>query len=262
MATDIFIVTHAPDARWTEYCLRSIDKFARKFRQTIVLFPENEARVFGPICRAHRDVKPVGIRQSFDGHLAQNAVKTAPDTYSDADYFFHLDADCVLTAETTPLTATTDGKPDLWYLPYDEFSQPLYAGASSPWREIVAHALDYPVTVDTMRRFPIMYPRWLYDEVRKRIEFVHGVSFLEYVRTAPKLGKAWVGYCEFCTLGGWAYHQHPHLFNLRHFSTYNEKPPTVKQFWSHWLRKNPGHFENAIVPELERVTEGYKDGAS
>ena len=33
--TDVFIVSYAKDAPWLEYCLRSIDKYARGFRKTI-----------------------------------------------------------------------------------------------------------------------------------------------------------------------------------------------------------------------------------
>lgn len=262
MATDIFVVTHAPDARWTEYCLRSIDKFARKFRQTLVLFPEQDEAVLGPICRAHPRVKPVGVRQPFDGHLVQNALKTAPDTYSDADYFFHLDSDCVLTGETTPLTHSTDGKPDLWFQPYEELRSPEYGGTGVPWQRITEHALGREVEVETMRRFPFLYPRFLYDEVRKRIEYVHNMAFLDYVRMAPRLGHAFHGYCEFNTLGAWAYYEYPHLFCLRLFSSHPEKPPLVKQFWSHLIRHSPQQFESVVLPELERITEGYKNGAS
>jgi hypothetical protein len=260
MATDIFCVTYAPDARWLEYMLRSVDKYARGFRRTVVVYPRSDQIQLDPVCAAHPNVVQVMFDQGADGHMDQNALKTSPDLYSDAEFFLHMDSDCVFTAPASPHDYATDGKPDIWYDYYENLTEDKVPGGV-PWQGITARALNTPVTVETMRRFPFLYPRWLYIETRKRIEKIHGIPFLEYVRTAPCIAGAFHGYAEFNALGCMAFYEFPEQFKLRHISTAVEKPSKVNQYWSHWLRSDPTKFENEILPELELITEGFQNAA-
>lgn len=262
MTTDIFIVTYAADARWLEYCLRSIDKFATGFRQTVVAYPAHEQHVLGPICAAHKNVLQRIFPQGTDGHLDQNIAKTCADMYSDADQILHLDSDCVFFRPVTPDTYCTDGKPDLWYEYYDRLTPARYPGGV-PWQEITRNALCIPVTVETMRRFPFVYPRWLYEKTRRRIEESNHVDFDGYVRGAPCMAGAFHGYSEFNALGCMAFYVYPEHFKLNHMSFNCDKPNWVTQYWSHWLRKDPLKFEREILPELERITapEGEQHAA-
>lgn len=255
--TDLFCVTYAPDAVWLEYMLRSIDKYARQFRRTVVMYPTTDEAVLGPICAAHPSVTGIAFEQGADGHLDQNALKTSPDLHSDADFFLHIDSDCVFTAEATPLDYATDGKPDIWWEFYTELGPDKVPGGV-PWREITQHALGIPVQVETMRRFPFLYPRWLYKATRERIERAHEMPFREYVRTAPRLGGAFHSYSEFNALGCMAFYEFgDQFFSLKHVSTSPTKPSKMNQYWSHWIRKDPVKFENEIVPELERITSNH-----
>ncbi len=259
MATDIFIVSCRKDARWLEYALRSVDKYARKFRQTVVVYPEGDQVIMDPICSRHSKVKQVMIAEGGDGNLDQCIAKTNADLYSDADYFCHMDSDCLFTEEVTPLDYATDWKPDLWWDGYENLTEAKSKHPGGvPWREITAHALGLDVQVETMRRFPFVYPRFLYKLTRERIEKVHGVPFETFVRNAPKLGGAPHGYSEFNALGAAAYYLEPKFFELRNMAQYNEKLPKMKQFWSHWLRVDPVKFEKEILPELEWITEGWE----
>lgn len=260
MATDIFCVTYAPDARWLEYMLRSVEKYARGFRQTIVVYPRTDQVILDPVCSARANVRQVMFDQGDDGHMDQNALKTSPDLYSDADFFFHMDSDCVFTETATPHDYATDGRPDIWYDYYENLGPDKVPGGV-PWQGITERALNIPVTVETMRRFPFLYPRWLYKATRDRVEKIHGMPFLQYVRTAPCIKGAFHGYAEFNALGCMAFYEHPEKFTLRHVSTEAGRPSRVKQFWSHWLRRDPAKFENEIVPELEQITEGYRNAA-
>lgn len=253
MATDIFIVSHARDARWLEYCLRSVDKYARKFRQTVVVYPTTDQVILDPICRAHPRVVQKMFNQGADGHMDQNALKTSPDLYSDADFFLHIDSDCLFTGEASPLNYATDGKPDLWYDFYDNLGPDKVPGGV-PWQGITARALGIPVTVETMRRFPILYPRWIYKATRDLIEKRHSCTFLDYVRSAPCIRGAFHGYSEFNAIGCLAFYEYPTHFALKQVGVAEDKPSHLKQFWSHWIYRDPQKFENEIVPELEKIT--------
>ena len=255
--TDIFCVTYAPDNPWLEYMLRSVVKYARGFRQVVLVFPEHDEiaveQVVAPF-RRHLQVKMCPTPEPDRGHLRQNAHKTSADTFSDADFFLHMDADCLFTGPVTPLSFATDGKPDIYWRPYADLT---HVPGGIPWQGITEHALNIPVQVETMRQFPFMYPRWLYGATRSRIERIHGVPFLDYALTAPLIGQAFHGYSEFNALGCVAYYDYPRSFELIRHEAGPMKATNVRQFWSHWVRRDPAKFHNEIVPELEKITANY-----
>lgn len=266
MATDIFISTHAPDAVWLDYSLRSVVKFARGFRQTVVIFPSRDAAVIDGVLDRFESllkIKRVAAEETGDGHLHQNIHKTSCDLYSDADFFFNIDSDSVFTTISSPLDFSTGGKPDVYWAKYQELDEASKRGedvpaGGPPWKEVVDFALGFPGEVETMRRPGLLYPRWLYSITRQTIERQHGVPFSEYVMTAQKRGKAFHAYCEFNTLGSVAYYVHPEWFNLIHYGPSNEKPWRIRQFWSGSLR-GVG-ISPAEIAELEGITEGWDSG--
>jgi hypothetical protein len=245
MSTDIFIRTYAKDARWLEYCLRSVDKFARKFRHVVVVYGSNDEGVIGPIVRAHPNTVSLHDVPSGNGYADQLTSKISCDEYTDADYFFHVDDDCVFTAETTPLTHTTGGKPDVWFDRYDSKWLKDHHGVQAR-KPCTEHALGMPnIEVETTRRFPVLYPRWLYKAARNRIEEVHGISTKEYIQ------KNYGPFSEFNVLGALAYYRFPERFALWAMDDYEKKPPQMKQFWSH------SGLTPAEEVELQKITEGW-----
>lgn len=231
MATDIFIVSYRKDARWLQFCLRSIQKYAKKFRHAIVVVPKDDEDLFRSVCHPFSFVKLVTIEPGEDGNCDQVIAKTSCDLFSDADFFLHMDSDCVFTEEATPLDYATDSKPDLWWEAYSN----LAGGARDAiaWKGVTERALGFTCQVETMRRFPFVYPRWLYKVTREQIEKEHGVPFVDFVRTASKgYEGATHGYSEFNALGCMAYYVHPQFFSLKQAGK-DVKPSKVKQFWSH-----------------------------
>lgn len=245
MATDIFIRTYAKDARWLEYCLRSVDKYARKFRQVVVVYGSNDEPVIGPIVRAHKNTVIKHDTPSGNGYADQLNSKISCDLYTDADYFLHVDDDCVFTAETTPLTHTTDGKPDVWYDRYDSKWLKGHGGvqARKPWTEFT---LGRPnIDIETTRRHPALFPRWLYKRTRDRIESIHGISTREFILRKPG------PFSEFNMLGAMAYYEYPAHFHFWIMDDYCKKPPLLKQYWSH------SGLTPAEEVELKQITEGW-----
>lgn len=231
MIVDIFICTYWKDANWLEFCLRSVEKYAKGFRQTIVAYPERDAATLKPVCDKFSFVVQKTFVEEGDGHLYQNAVKTSCDTFSDAEYFFHLDSDCMFLEEACPEDYMTDGVCDIVYAPYSELLN-AHGGSEVPWQKITARALGADVSIETMRRFPMMYPRWLYKWTRDRVSEVNHRPFLDYALHAFPIPPGWRGYSEFNALGCAAFYFHRNKFYF--YATRNTlKPAKVKQFWSH-----------------------------
>lgn len=250
MATDILIVSYHRDAKWLEYCLRSVEKHARQFRQTVVVYPTRDQFVLAPVCSAHPNVRQSTFEEDGDGHLWQNVIKTEADLFTDADFILHLDSDSVFTERFTPLDASTDGKPDIFYGRYgDHKSVPPHV----PWKLVTQNAVGREVEVETMRRFPLMYPRWLYSATRQVVEQANEKPFREFVFSAPRLGGAWHAYCEFNTLGAVAYYWFHDRFKWRYFGhAEDDRPWKIRQFGS------KSGLTEAERQELEKITNGYR----
>lgn len=224
MNTDVLIVTHEPDAKWLEYLLRSLVKYARGFRNTIVVFPGQQAAAFMELQQKFKNVvwRPFNERPGL-GHMHHNIIKCRADEVSDADYFLHIDSDCVLMGPIKPEDFFTNGHPDILFSKFSEIK--------SPWQQVVQRALGVFVEVETMRRHPFLYPRWLYEAMRSHVARVNGMPFDDFVFTAPCSGGAHRGFTEFCTLGAYARHFHAEKFHFYDTNT-SSKPCDVRQYWS------------------------------
>lgn len=231
--------------------LRSCQKYASGFRNVIVVYPTPDVDTVKAVCDQFAFVRQHTFDEPADGHAAQNELKSSCDLFSDADFFLLIDADCVFTDPVTPEQFFMDGKCDLLFTHYDDPSA-VWNGGRLPWKEITDAALGRECMYETMRRFPFMYPRWLFAGLRAHIEHLHGKSFHDYVHTAPSIGRAWHGYSEFCALGAFAL-----LFHSEKFHGYNTangglKPQVVRQFWSH------SGLTDAEREMLEEITAGWE----
>jgi hypothetical protein len=244
---DLFIVTYAPDARWLQFCLRSIVKYARGFRRTLVLFPAAELMDFSNLIEEFKNF-PI-IFKSFNerpgqGHMHHNIVKCRADLYTDADFITHIDSDCVLMGVLRPEDLLTNGKADVIYTKFSD--------CQSPWQAVTENALRCRVDVETMRRHPFTYPRFLYGALRAHIEHVQGKAFDDYVFTAPGVGGAHRGFTEFCTLGAYAKYFHPDQFHF-YDTTVGVKPNVVRQYWSY------SRLNDSERSQLEAYTQSWRE---
>jgi hypothetical protein len=197
MVNDILIGSYYKDAEWLKYCLRSVRKFCKGFRQVIVIIPEGQKPAFSECdftgcklierkgwvdCRPEHDCQP-GHGAGFFQHVwdVMNA-----DNYSDADFITHMDSDCVFTKETSPEHYFEDGKPLLWFRRYIKEE----ADTAMCWLPVVQHMLGYSVAFETMIIFPMTYPRAVYSECRQWMERYHQKTLeqclMEIYRTNPR----------------------------------------------------------------------------
>ena len=247
MTVDIFIVSYYRDAHWLRYALRSIQKYAKGFRDIVVVYPTRDVGPLKLVCDEFPFVKQHTFDEKPDGHTHQNVIKTQADLYSDAEYILHIDSDCVFVSEARPEDYMTLGKPDIIYTPYAELE-------GVPWQGITTRALGLQVQVETMRRFPFLYPRFLYKATRDRIESVNHQPFENYCFNAPCILGAFRPYSEFNALGCTAFYLFRDYFYF-YDSKHNLKEGHVLQQWSH-----SGLCENDQAT-AEKHTKGWNEKA-
>ncbi len=220
---DIFIKTWPPDYPWLEYCIRSIEKFATGFRRTIVIY-DLEKDVFAPFLgHSTAVIHPVSAQP--DGYLWQQVVKLDADKYTDAPFILYMDSDTIFTRPVTPenyLTVFNGGKVIWMITPYDK--------VKTPWQPIVEKFLKRPVAFETMRRHPMVIPRWLLTELRAFCEREHGQPLDQYILSQPHRA-----FSEFNAIGAFAFqffHDEFVWVNTEEIPPEEWPTLTVMQSWS------------------------------
>ncbi len=201
MTTDIFIKTHPGDAAYHVHCLRSIEKFCKGFRDTVVVDTGTHPR----------------------GYLEQQIVKLHADTYTDADLILVTDSDTLFTEHVTPESFMRDGKP-IWYMtPWND--EMLRNPGTKAWFDVMSSFFGEPPPAEFMRRQPFMFPREVLPSLREYCFTKFGKTITDYVYDAGTFSE-WNVLGLFCWL------------NFRDSfywmdTTIECPPPLVRQFWSH-----------------------------
>ena len=226
---DILVVTHGPDADWLRYCLASVAKFARGFRQTVVVYPYADASKIDPVLAGFNVARrPYHEAPPPYGHLHHNVQKCRADEICDgAEYVLHMDADCVFTEQACPTDYFVDGKPALLREPYER------VGEAQKWRPIVTHAIGVDFPYETMRRHPIVHAASTYAKTRKWIEDRTAMAFEKWVLCQQPLRQFTCGFCEFNTLGAVALLANADAYHVVTLPEQAPPPARVRQFWSH-----------------------------
>lgn len=210
---DILIRSYDKDFRWLTYALRSILLRAKGFRKTHIIVPQGQAEQL-----KHLTLEKVHECSIYsDDYLGQQITKLMADTYTDADYIMHIDSDTVFFRDVSPETFIINGKPIIYYEPYETVGV-------LPWKPIVTEVLGWAPIYEFMRRFPFIYPRWLYAELRNFIENKHSMSLESYITRRP-----YRSFSEFNTLGEYAWRKHNSDFTWRNP---HEDQVYIKQFRS------------------------------
>jgi hypothetical protein len=151
---DILIKSYPPDYERLGYCLRSIHKFAKGFRNIVVIVPHGTTNDL-----PRNTPKPIQVVEygGADGYLYQQAVKSVAHEFTDAEYVLHIDSDTMFTRPVTPLTFMNEGKIWWLYTPYSEIV--------CPWQKITEKFMDEAIDFEFMRRLPLMIPRWLHESM-------------------------------------------------------------------------------------------------
>jgi hypothetical protein len=210
---DIHIVSHAKDAEWCRYAIRSIRRFATGFGGVTLVVPSSDAARFAGLA----DALVLFDQRRWQGFLHhQIMVQRADEACPSADFIVHMDSDCVFVEPVTPAEYVRNGKAVMLRERYDiiraAYTGRFRSGAGRRrWQRPTERALGFPVEYETMVRHPAVHPRALYPELRAHIERTHGMPFDDYVFGCGRL-LGWGSRLtcpEFPILGAYALARHP-----------------------------------------------------
>jgi hypothetical protein len=238
---DVFIVSCAKHFEWLKWCLRSTVRFAHGFRQVMIAIPEQDMTALNSWLGefANNQGVPIRIKMFRDwpgkGFLCHEWQITCTDQFTDADYFVHIDSDCLFVEPVTPEDYFIDGKPVLMHGSYDWLEHDVQANLRM-WQQTVVDAIGGDVPQETMRRHPAVHPRETYALTRECIAKHTGRDPAEYVKSCRE--EFAQGYAEFNTLGAVAWrHLHDKYHWLDHEQLHKTQTPwpnnKLVQMWSH-----------------------------
>jgi hypothetical protein len=151
--TDIFIKTYHKDFIWLEYCLKSIKKYARGFRDIVIvsdntghIIPSNITNNILPVKVYYVNLPskaPTYVEHGL-GYLWQQFVKLSWYKYSDAEQVLVLDSDEMLTKSISPESFKTNEKFNWFYRDWEK------AGSGICWRESTEFLLNKQSKYDAM----------------------------------------------------------------------------------------------------------------
>lgn len=237
MTTDILIVSCAKHFPWLRYCLKSVERFAKGFRQVKLLVPWEDLPALNPLLAEFNDSLGVPIKVTpYDdwpgkGFLRHEHVIMCSDQFTDADLILHFDSDCLFTQTVTPDDYIINGKPVLMYGSYHWLVTSQQANLGM-WQATVVNALGGMSENEFMRRHPAIHHRKTYAKARECIQQHTGKDPADYIKSCEEAFPQ--GFCEFNTLGEVAWRHFP--ADYRFWSQETEgfiKPHMVVQFWSH-----------------------------
>lgn len=187
---DFTIRTWRGDGHWLVYCLRSIEKFVPKalYRKIIITYDERDDLFFKNFLPQFQATLPLKIIPQKDtcirpgpnqgGYYSTMWSKYHTDLLSDADYFIHVDSDTIFNRPVS-LNDFVDQQYRVYVkkVPFADLTADYLK-----WKIAAQELLNESATYETMTRFPFVYPRDLYTNIRKHIEQVHKKSFLQVAR--------------------------------------------------------------------------------
>jgi len=199
MTTDIFIKTCKHDRHYHKYCLESITKYCKGFRNTVVVDGEHE-----------------------NGYVYQQVIKLHANEYSDADYILVSDSDTLFNQDVTPQSFMKNGKP-IWYM--TPFEGLLEHEGLRHWYDIMKNFCLTDPPYEFMRRQPFMFPRYVLEDIQSYCVKTHGRTLKEY---PFDIGS----FTEWNVLGFYCWLHHRDAFEWINTED-GIDAPLVTQFWSH-----------------------------
>lgn len=213
MNASIFIKTCRKDFEWLQWCLRSIRRYGRGFKELVIVCDESGRSDLSFVNTEGAKVQ--FCRDHHNGYIHQQMVKLAADTKCASENILFVDSDCVFFAPFCPEDFMRNGKPILLKTRYGAL------GDGDVWKGITESYLGGTVEWEYMRRMPMMLSSITLRKLRSA-----------YPRLLDQLDElSDRRFSEFNALGAFADRDHPEIYTI--IDTETEIPPRVaEQFWS------------------------------
>ncbi|MGB7195337.1 MAG: DUF6492 family protein [Collimonas pratensis] len=223
MTTSIFVRSYRADRFWLDYLLRSLQKFATGFSETVVCLPIGDEPHFEKT--DFHGARVVWV-QDPDAHpyCSQQVSKIEADSHCSADGILYLDSDCFLTAPMRPEMFCMGGKPIQLIRHWSSLDE-----NSQQWREITNGMIGFTPVFEHMACHPMIFDRRTLPLLREVIQHTHKKPLREYVCTITDRKMS-----EFNALGAVAHRYQPFLYDWRiAYPEHDGYPRIVKQQWSY-----------------------------
>lgn len=224
-------VTFRRDADFTRAMLASMAKFTSNFAAATIVVPEEDDELFKQIARKSPTSFPIYVRRYKEwpgkGHLNMLLEKHNADRHCpEATWIWHIDSDTIFIRPIAPYDFVQNSVALVVGQPYSDFLK--YDGGPTWWFNPTKKALGWAPRWETMRCFPIVYHRLLYEAVRGHVANTVGKPFEQYMREGKNEFPQ--DRCEFNVLGNYAVRMQPRHHKIcPPDSMYNY----VWQAWSH-----------------------------
>jgi hypothetical protein len=203
LKTSIVIITYDKDLEFLKYSLKSIAKFCRFYNEVVVVIDQHEndclqtqkyLESIGQKYFINNDAKHIPI-----GYIRQQHMKYFMEEYlDDADYVCSVDSDNIFYGDNKPSCFFKNGLPIIGMQKWSDMP-------NKSFKQCTNETLGFNSDYNFMRRMPLVYPLWLFKEVRDYIEAKHSQGFLSYFKNLRYTS-------EYNILGAYAYRFHRDSF--------------------------------------------------
>jgi hypothetical protein len=178
---DILVRSWRGDGHWIIYLLRSVQKFVdpSTYRNIIVIYnTTNDAFFKSYLPYFKLPIKLIPVRDdprwkdgiNAGGYKAQLYSKMLAHSYSDADFYINLDSDCIIYKPVN-ISHFMDIDTGRVYVQRILFSD--RDEHKRIWQRPTEYMLKFEVPYETMTRFPMTFPRDLYQNLLNHISANH-----------------------------------------------------------------------------------------
>lgn len=175
MTTSILIRSWRADREFLRYCLRSLQKFARGFMETVVVIPEIDQPHFDNFNWCGARVLWIDEPDDGLGYLRQQRTKVYADVYTQADLIFMIDSDCFAMKTFYPESFMENDRPIALIRHWGD------VGDAKLWKPIVEKFLTFPACFETMAALPIIFDRRMLPLLRGYAQATHDMTLDEYI---------------------------------------------------------------------------------
>lgn len=253
MRCDVVIKTWYNDLCWVSYCLRFLEKNWQEPDSNIIVLAEGRCyeviRTWGFSSR----VRYFYHDQWPDGNQFQGYLTLLVDHFSDADLFVFIDSDTMLFEPLKASDLMENGKPVLYYLPYDGTTV-----AEKMWGPIMERWLGVKPRADYMQRFPFPYWADSIRAVRRLITSKTSMGLAESLYSAvPYSPQNFLRhpfkFCEHNVIAFYCALHEPDKYVFRHVNEISSWPARQYHSWSDWSLETQAGLDTIL-------REGYEPG--